>query len=157
MERDTSLPCFHDTQTRGTALLSSQGAYLCRSKDLPMHIPFECFQLDTCYPCSTRRYDRCIPLHYTAHFVSNKTKCRARNMYSRPVNLREDLRQLTSLDSRRFVEYMSTIGWPQDSVFVALLATVGYSFHDEKALIVPRMWGWRAAAALIVVISELYV
>ena len=108
-----------------------------------MHIPFECFQLDTCYPCSTRRYDRCIPLHYTAHFVSNKTKCRARNMYSRPVNLREDLRQPTSLSSYRFVEYMNTIGWHQDGVFLALLATVGYSFHDKKGLLVPRKWDWR--------------
>ena len=98
-----------------------------------------------------------VALLYTAHFVSNKTKCRARNMYSRPVNLREDLRQLTSLSSYRFVEYMNTIGWHQDGVFLALLATVGYSFHDKKGLLVPRKWDWRVSTALIVVISEVYV
>ena len=67
------------------------------------------------------------------------------------------LRDLTSLDSYYFIDYMNRIGWPQGGTFSTLLSTVGYDFHEENGLMVSKAREYKVADALTLLIFELYV
>ena len=67
------------------------------------------------------------------------------------------LRDLTSLDSYYFIDYMNRIGWPQGGTFSTLLSTVGYDFHEENSLMVPKAGEDKVKDALVALILELYV
>ena len=67
------------------------------------------------------------------------------------------LRDLTSLDSYYFIDYMNRIGWPQGGTFSILLSTVGYDFHEENSLMVPKAGEDKVKDALVALILELYV
>ena len=67
------------------------------------------------------------------------------------------LEDFTSLNSYRFIDYMNRIGWPQGGMFSTLLSTVGYDFHEENGLMVPKADLGCVEEALIGLILELYV
>ena len=52
---------------------------------------------------------------------------------------------------------MNRIGWPQGGTFSTLLSTVGYDFHEENGLMVPKAKENEVKDALVVLIFELYV
>ena len=52
---------------------------------------------------------------------------------------------------------MNHIGWPQGGTFSTLLSTVGYDFHEENGLMVPKAEDDKVKDALVVLILELYV
>ena len=52
---------------------------------------------------------------------------------------------------------MNRIGWPQGGTFSTLLSTVGYDFHEENGLMVPKAEEYKVKDALVVLILELYV
>ena len=52
---------------------------------------------------------------------------------------------------------MNHIGWPQGGTFSTLLSTVGYDFHEENSLMVPKAGEDKVKDALVVLILELYV
>ena len=66
-------------------------------------------------------------------------------------------RHFTSLDSYDFIGYMNQIGWPQGGTFSTLLSTLGYDFHEENGLMVPKADLGCVEEALIGLILELYV
>ena len=67
------------------------------------------------------------------------------------------LRDLTSLDSYYFIDYMNRIGWPQGGTFPTLLSTAGYDFHERNGLMVPKAEEDKVKDALVLLILELYV
>ena len=52
---------------------------------------------------------------------------------------------------------MNWIGWPQGGMFSTLLSTVGYEFHKENGLMVPKAEKNKVKDALVLLILELYV
>ena len=64
---------------------------------------------------------------------------------------------ITSLDGYYFIQYMNKIGWPQGGTFSTLLSTVGYDFHEENGLMVPKAEKHKVKDALVLLILELYV
>ena len=52
---------------------------------------------------------------------------------------------------------MNRIGWPQGGTFSTLLSTVGYDFHEENGLMVPKAEEDKVKDALVLLILELYV
>ena len=72
-----------------------------------------------------------------------------------PIRLPEHLQDITSLNTRHFIEYMNKIGWPQDGTFVTLLPTLGYHFRKwDGRIVTRRLWIW-TAEALSILIFEL--
>ena len=67
------------------------------------------------------------------------------------------LEVFTSLNSYNFIDHMNRIGWPQGGTFSTLLSTVGYDFHEENGLMVPKADLGCVEEALIGLILELYV
>ena len=76
---------------------------------------------------------------------------------SSTTSLPDRLKDFTSLNSYRFIQYMNQIGWPQGGTFSTLLSTVGYDFHEENGLMVPKAEEYKVKDALVVLILELYV
>ena len=79
-----------------------------------------------------------------------------RSKYFTPSYSRKP-RHITSLGGYDFIEYMNQIGWPQGGTFSTLLSTVGYDFHEENGLMVPKAEEYKVKDALVVLILELYV
>ena len=73
------------------------------------------------------------------------------------TSLPNRLKDFTSLNSYRFIQYMNRIGWPQGGTFSTLLSTVGYDFHEKNGLMVPRAERNKVQDALALLILELYV
>ena len=67
----------------------------------------------------------------------------------------ERLQDFTSLDATYSVNYLNTVGWPKDGIFITLLSTVGYYFREKGGRIATVKPDNHVGRALSVLIFEM--